>query len=334
VVVAAGGLEASFAVSQDDHGDARTSATVWTMPAGSVASTGGTLGTASDLDYFRFVAPVTGGYWFVSAVAGAGGVEGHLYSSAGALLASGDNSAGSGVFRITHPLTARTTYYLAVRHPSTPFGAPVEYSVTGGIPMLTLAPESAQFGREGGSATTTVATTLPGWTIVSHPSWLSVSQAAGIHGAVLTVTAAATATGLERAGTVVLSAGEEQAVFEVTQDDHGNSISTASDWALAASGPSAASGALPDIMDTDYFRIVAPASGRYVIRSDTAPVRAVYGSLLNSAGEQLAGNYNGVGNGNFQITYTLTAGVTYYVGIRLFNQFEAAPTAYTITITR
>jgi hypothetical protein len=148
------------------------------------------------------------------------------------------------------------------------------------------------------------------------------------------VSASANTTGAERSGTVVLGAGGLQVSFAVSQDEHGDSTSAATGWSVASSGTAQIRGTLGVGLDWDYFRIVAPSTGTYAIRSALSAEGDVYGYLYNSSGAQLVGNDDGAGYPNFLISYALTAGQTYYVAVRNYNQSYPNPVAYTISSTK
>lgn len=78
-----------------------------------------------------------------------------------------------------------------------------------------------------------------------------------------------------------------------------------------------------------YFKFVPMATKSYTIRSsgdyDT------YGYLYNSSKTQLTANDDGAGSGQFKITYSLTAGQTYYIAVRLYS--TSATGNFTVTIS-
>jgi hypothetical protein len=150
---------------------------------------------------------------------------------------------------------------------------------------------------------------------------------------VLRATATANSTHPSRSGLVTVTAGSQSATFTVTQpgtDDHGNTPGTATVWDVASNR--SITGVLETGPDLDVFRVVAPVSGTYTFRS-TKDQGDVYGSLLDANGNVIAQNDDGGGNLNFLITYALTAGQTYYVQIRNYNQSYPTPVAYTLTAT-
>jgi hypothetical protein len=423
VVLRAGTAEATFTVSQDEHGDARTSATVWSIPVTATsASVSGVLGSGPDYDYFKVVAPWPGTYTFASSMSGAGDVFGYLFNSSGTQLASNDDGGGNLNFSISYALTAGQTYYVAIRNFSSVTTSWPGYQITATVPVgfaasasgtipgaggsvtttittnlgewalqsapewvsaspvsgvsgtvltlsagqnpltsarsgsinlragswvlgfgvsqaagpqtLSLSPASGRLAAAGGSATTTVTTNQASWSVSSRTSWLAVDRTSGASGAVLTVSAAANATGAERSGSVVLRAGSVTATFAVTQDEHGDSIAAATGWSFAASARTASIGGRLGVgADWDYFRVVAPSSGVYSFQSAMSVAGDLYGYLLDASGAQLAYNDDGGGSLNFLLSYSLTAGQTYYVAVRNYSSGTTALPTYTVTVT-
>jgi hypothetical protein len=129
VTLQAGTTQATFTVTQDEHGDARTAATVWSISA-TTASAAGVLGSGPDYDYFKVVAPVSATYSFRSAMSTSGDLYGHLYNSSGTQLAVNDDGGGNLNFLISYALTAGQTYYIAVRNFSSTYPTPVAYTIT------------------------------------------------------------------------------------------------------------------------------------------------------------------------------------------------------------
>jgi hypothetical protein len=101
-------------------------------------------------------------------------------------------------------------------------------------------------------------------------------------------------------------------------------------WTVASNR--SITGVLETGPDYDVFRVVAPASGSYSFRS-AITAGDVYGSLLDAAGTVITENDDGAGGRDFLITYTLTAGQTYYVQVRNYSPGYATPVPYTLTAT-
>ena len=108
-------------------------------------------------------------------------------------------------------------------------------------------------------------------------------------------------------------------------DDYGNTIYTAS-WISIGSTVNAA---LETTGDYDYFAFTPSTSGSYTL-SSTGTIDT-YGSLYSSSGSLLASDDDAGVNANFQITSTLSAGMTYYLGVRGFSSSVLG--SYSITVT-
>ncbi|MBQ4473989.1 MAG: hypothetical protein II930_06800, partial [Lachnospiraceae bacterium] len=66
-----------------------------------------------------------------------------------------------------------------------------------------------------------------------------------------------------------------------------------------------------------YYKFVPTADGTYVLTS-TAEMDT-YGHLYDADWDQIATNDDGGSNGNFRLSYQMTAGTTYYYGVRFYS---------------
>jgi len=78
-----------------------------------------------------------------------------------------------------------------------------------------------------------------------------------------------------------------------------------------------------------YFKFVPTETRSYTISSQGSS--DTYGHLYNASQSQLTYNDQGGNNSNFRITYTLTAGETYYIAARLYYSTKTG--SFTISIT-
>ena len=161
----------------------------------------------------------------------------------------------------------------------------------------------------------------------SAASWLSVSPGTGGNGATLTVSVDANS-GASRSGTVTLSAGSAAPVtLTVTQAAQASACSsfvTACAWGFA---PVVVS---PVGKDPHYLVFTAPVSGQIVIQSSARATTAdPYAVLYNASQVQLAADDNTAGDRNFKITYTVTAGQTYYLAASHFSAARSG--SYTVS---
>ena len=70
-----------------------------------------------------------------------------------------------------------------------------------------------------------------------------------------------------------------------------------------------------------YYRFIPSQSKSYTYRSyDGSSHVDTWGNIMNSNGTQLIYNDDGAGNGQFTMSYTMTAGTAYYLGARLYGQ--------------
>ena len=105
---------------------------------------------------------------------------------------------------------------------------------------------------------------------------------------------------------------EQQATFGEAEDDHGDSLSSATRVAL----PSETAGVIDPSTDTDWFRFEVPASGE--LTAETTGSLDTVGTLYDADGNTLASNDDsGVGL-NFRIQRELAAG-TYFLRVASFG---------------
>ncbi|HCN28213.1 MAG TPA: hypothetical protein DIT64_05430, partial [Verrucomicrobiales bacterium] len=109
------------------------------------------------------------------------------------------------------------------------------------------------------------------------------------------------------------------------QDDHGNTIATATQIAA----PSSTSARLEINSDSDFFKFTLAAPATLTLRT-TGGVDTV-GILYNNAGTQIADNDDvpGASDGNFRISGEFSVG-TFYVEVRSFNR--AGSGAYSLLV--
>lgn len=80
-----------------------------------------------------------------------------------------------------------------------------------------------------------------------------------------------------------------------------------------------------------YFRFVPPTSGSYSITASNSSGDN-YGYLYNSSRKELTHDDDSAGGRNFKITYTMTAGETYYIGAAMLNDNSTGSFKITITM--
>ena len=105
---------------------------------------------------------------------------------------------------------------------------------------------------------------------------------------------------------------EQQATFGDVEDDHGDTLSTATRVAL----PSETAGVIAPATDADWFRFEVAASGE--VAAYTTGNLDTVGALYDAAGTRLAFNDDSAGSLNFRIQRQLDAG-TYYVEVESFG---------------
>jgi cell wall assembly regulator SMI1 len=117
---------------QDECGQATYGYCAWTLSSSGSSTISKGLQTATDEDYIRFTAPVSGSWTFQSSNTPSGSdIYGHLLNASGTQLAYNDDGAGDRNFKITYTLTAGTVYYLRVRNYSTSTTVPANpYTIT------------------------------------------------------------------------------------------------------------------------------------------------------------------------------------------------------------
>jgi V8-like Glu-specific endopeptidase len=119
----------------------------------------------------------------------------------------------------------------------------------------------------------------------------------------------------------------------VIPDDYAGSLATQGTLSVGASR----SGTLETSLDADWFRVTLNA-GTY--RFDAKAITSLAGSLLdpyatlyNSTGSALTSNDDGGTGLDAQITWTITTGGTYYLGVRSAYGFSESAGTYSVSAT-
>lgn len=314
VTFTAGGLTATHVVTQagvsgDDHWNTRATATVIAQNS----TTNGNLATAGDLDYFRI--NVTSIGTLTLATTGTTDTYGTLFDSVGTTLLENDDTDASN-FRLAWPVTAGT-YYVEVRHYNTTLtGSYQLVSSLGSAPVLSLSASEASFGAAASSGSINV-TSNATWSWASSAAWLTSAETVSQTGNQAFSYNVATNTGAARIATITFTtSGLTPRTLTVSQagasnDDHGDSIATATSIAPESSTP----GIINVSGDNDFFRIIITQPG--LLSVFTTGNTDTFGHLQDSAGNELATNDDSSGR-NFRINWTVTAG-TYYVRTRGYS---------------
>jgi Subtilisin-like serine proteases len=95
-----------------------------------------------------------------------------------------------------------------------------------------------------------------------------------------------------------------------TTDDFGNDSASAADLTIDTN----LNGNINYSNDVDYFRIIAPTDGEYIIK--TTGTSNTVGYLYDSSNTQLATDEDSGDGNNFKIVYNLTSANTYYVKVK------------------
>lgn len=218
VTVTSGAESATVTVTQpgisDDCGNTVSASCAWASLGTAVA---GTLESAGDKDWFKFVAPVAGTYTFAASQAASDPVRntaGTLYGSDGVTVVGSDSSsAESYQFRITATLAAGQTYYLQVSGVGTG-----NYTVSATVPnSTTLSLSTTAFNPEAGGGSLAVDVTSNADWRATGPNWISVSPASGSGNGSVTVSVTGNTSGSSRMGQVVFTAGSVTATLWVNQ---------------------------------------------------------------------------------------------------------------------
>ncbi|MDR1800864.1 MAG: InlB B-repeat-containing protein [Lachnospiraceae bacterium] len=140
--------------------------------------------------------------------------------------------------------------------------------------------------------------------------------------------------GTQVSATTVLNADTTIYAQWAANDDYGNTFEDAYNWQLTSGGSSSynnsRSGSIETAGDVDMFKFTAPVTGTYLLYVSTSDFDN-YGRLYNSSGSQLTSNDDGNGNLNFKISYSLSAGSVYYLGVTGYSSAQIG--TYTVNIT-
>jgi hypothetical protein len=115
----------------------------------------------------------------------------------------------------------------------------------------------------------------------------------------------------------------------IPQDDHGNTVNTATSWDIAANRT--VTGSLEVSDDWDVFEFTPPTRGTYTFTSGPS-TGDVYGVIYDEWSHEITHADSGGGGKNFRVKVTLDRG-QYFVAIRNADQSSVTTGAYTITAT-
>jgi uncharacterized repeat protein (TIGR02543 family) len=269
------------------------------------------ISSAGSVLYFKYTAAMTGTHTFNSA----GSVDpyGYLLNSSGTQLAANDDSNGGSNFTISYNLTAGQTYYLKVRLYSS--------SSTGSFTVKVATLDvTVTFNAMGGAVSPTSKTVTPG----------------AQYGTLPTPTDAVNR-GYSFSGWYTASSGGTRitASSYVPSVNAGNHTLYAQyAWPPASSTTITTGSSYTASIDTAgrvrYFKFIPSTSATYSFTSAGSYDTNAY--LYNSAGGQLAYNDDGGTNTNFNVTYALTAGTTYYLKVRMYSSSQTG--SFTVSVAQ
>jgi formylmethanofuran dehydrogenase subunit C len=345
-----GPYELTFSAYADDYGNTQATAANIPLAADGSGSMLGSIETAGDVDFFRYVAPVAQEVTVTQQATDGTSLNSFLtvFDSAGNQVAV-SNNYGFGDAQVLFHVEGGQTYYLEAQG-----GWPPYLSSTGDY-ILTITPNKEDIGSTPGTAavitlspsnTAQVAATIKYAGDVevfeftaqaSGPVTISQDDSAGTLQSTLTVWGASATFGIVYgvdAGTrisqvavdlvagetyYIQAAGANQTTGAYTisiapyVDDFGNSLSDAQPLTLSASGSGTQSGTINVPGDVDVFSFTAPVTGEMSIRQDSAPGGSLASSLtvLGQDGSFYFGS--GADASTSEATLPVSAGQTYYV---------------------
>jgi membrane protein implicated in regulation of membrane protease activity len=323
----------------DDHGNSISRAT----NVGLNSSTPGRIEQGGDSDYFKIT--VTGSGMLTVASAGSFDTYGYLLGSTGRALQSNDDGGSGTNFRIARAVS-RGVYYVKVRgyssHQKGNYGLNVGFissscddhcdSISRATNVGLSSSTSGKIERGGDNDYFRIRITGSGMlTVSSTGSFDTYGYLLNSAGRVL-LSNDDSGTGrnfkiskMVSRGTYYVrirgysSTGKGNYGLSVgfsdgSSDDHGNSISSATNVGLSSS----TRGRIERVGDNDYFRIFVAGSGGTLTVNSTGSLDT-YGYLLDSTGKTLQANDdNGLGT-NFRISRRVSRG-TYYVRVRAYSR--------------
>jgi len=264
----------------------------------------GVIDTSGDKDWYRFRVPESGTWTFTSSKPAANAVGdpyGTIYDFLGQnVVASDDNSAGNGQFRMTAELTANVPYYLEVRA--------ANGKSTGGY---TVSARQISTAKPTQSPTVTATKTAPTPTSATTK----------------TTAPATTATKTTAAPTVTKTTQSP-----TSTDTCGASLTSYCSWPRLADPLNSA---IDTPGDKDWYRFVAPYAGPWVITSSASASNGLadpYGTLYSANGVPVALDDNSAGNGQFKVSALLRANQVYYLEVKAAS--ASATGGYKVTIAR
>jgi len=128
-------------------------------------------------------------------------------------------------------------------------------------------------------------------------------------------------------GVKMLSNGTGSYTLTVTQQSGNDNTTLANAAFITAGAPARVS--INAASQVRYFKFTPAVTGTYIIASATNGSSDPYCYLYTSGGAQLASNDDSDGGRNFRISYTLSAGMQYVIGAKMFSTGTGS---YTLTV--
>ncbi|MCL2788721.1 MAG: BACON domain-containing protein [Micrococcales bacterium] len=342
VTVTAGSASATLTVLQAGQPPACSAFSVactWTVTSPITVTP---VGTA--MHYLKFTVPTTGSWTlFSSDRASTSDPYAVLYNSSQAQMATSDDDGGDRHFKITATLTAGQTYYLGLRQYSTSYSGQFKVNATAPVPACTtFAVACAWTVTSPITVSPTGATlhylkfTVPtsgSWTLFSSERTTNADPYAVLYDSAQKQLALSDDDGGDRHFKITASLVTGQTYylavrhystaysgqFKVSATAPCLTFSSACVWTSTAPitiGPVGTS--------LHYLRFTVPVTGSWTLKSsDRASTADPYAVLYNSSQSQLATSDDNGGDLNFMITATLTAGQTYYLGVRQYSSSQS-----------
>ncbi len=320
----------SISVPEDDYGNAISSATAIAAPS----STEGSIEYQGDRDYFSFPAEAGTTY----AITGTPGTLGfsyfYLYNSSGQSLASGNlgqepivytpTSSGTLYVQMESYSNETGSYTLALSVPQDDYGNSISGATAVAVPSSTDGSIDYQgdddyfsFSAEAGTtyAITATAGTLGFSYFYLHNASGQQLASGNLGQQPIAYTATVSGTLYVQMGSYSNNTGSYVLSLSEPEDDHGNSISSAT----AVGVPSSTDGSVEYVGDRDYLSFSAVSGTAYLIEATPGTLGFSYLYVHNASGQQLASAT--IGKGQAPLAYTATSSGTLYVQVQGISNY-------------
>ncbi|MBN1556349.1 MAG: pre-peptidase C-terminal domain-containing protein [Phycisphaerae bacterium] len=355
-----GEYELTLTHTLDEHGNDMDDATTVVVAAEGTTTVSEEIDYRYDRDYFRFVAPETGGLTINMNAADGSTLDSMIFvrNASGRYIAYNDDVArGNLDSQVNFYVQAGETYFVQARGWRRSVGA-YDLSFALSVDEQGNVPAGAQTVTldEDGNATVdsaidyrsdvdyfaftatqsaemsvqmhNVSPAIRPYLAIYNSQGQSLTYGTSYYGGSTTVSfdASAGQTYYVRAASLSSGGGQYTLDFNLSVDDHSNSRSGATSLTINPNTPTTASGVIDYSYDHDYFTFTSAHSGGMVVTMQRATGSSLdaYLTIRDASGSVITYNDDSGGTLNSAVSFYVEAGATYYVQAHAYGTSQGA----------